>query len=142
MSDQDKKWVARASYGSDHIITAVHPDHKDVTIWNTESADHVLSLLNAEPKPELPAEVVELLEYLNNNLPNFRDQIQQMVEACAHLLPPKLKPCPFCGGAAEVYKPFETEYIRCADKGCFMTRHGVGRDIWQRRAGDAGVGHD
>jgi len=137
MSDQNNKdWVVLHS-NNNHV--AVSSDtHGNVSIWRSESADHILSLLNADTKPELPAEVVELLEYLDKfSIDPITDN---MVEKCTHLLKPKLKPCPFCGGAAEAYGPSSNGYVRCAGEDCFMSRNGVRQDIWERRAGDVEVG--
>lgn len=58
----------------------------------------------------------------------------------------ELKPCPFCGGEAELREEDGRFYVSCENDNCFVvveTRHKVGAtkakatDAWNMRAGNA-----
>jgi len=98
MSDHDKKWTVVNNANGCPCIK--NNNYGLIPAWTTEIAERVALLLNtgAEPKPELPAEVVELLEYVYGlrtkyftgaDRSDFIVNVREMVDKCAHLLPPK-----------------------------------------------------
>ena len=93
MSEKDdKKWIATSSAEGYPVIE--HDDYGSIAAWTNTQAKQLAHLLNTGvgPKPELPAEVVELLEYLNNeneSTHGFVKELGRLSHKCAHLLPPK-----------------------------------------------------